>query len=426
MRVAFAVAVVLMGCGSGSTGGSGGSGAGSGGGSGVGGASGGGTGGAGGSSTGGGTGGAGGSQTGGGSGGAGGGGTVDAGVLNAFVAIGYAGRTTVSCDDGLSWVGNQSEDDQMVCFTTAPLPDGGSSDCDHHYRPGRGIAAGNGWFVATFGWGDPGGVRRSRDGITWQTTLSGTTFAGLVHGNGKFLAASRQPRVSHDDAATWDAGGVPQLMNGATTISNVRRAGFGGDAGVFVVVGEDGAARDVMVSATNGATWTRPSTLPAGCGAAMQWEGGIVDGNGTLVMVGGDGTVCRSADNGVTWTSVSLGQTIGSRLIWTGTEFMVWGGNKLFRSANGVTWVSMATSLKITLADGGMQNAALDLGPVARSPNGTFVGVNGGWQQWYDKQLFLRSTDGLAWTSLPKNKYTASHPMTHIVWGPAQRSAVCP
>ena len=57
---------------------------------------------------------------------------------------------------------------------------------------------------------------------------------------------------------------------------------------------------------------------------------------------------------------------------------------------------------------------AIDLGPVARSPAGTFVGVNAGWQQWYDKQIFLRSTDGLTWTALAKSKFTPSHPMTRI------------
>lgn len=159
----------------------------------------------------------------------------------------------------------------------------------------------------------------------------------------------------------------------------------------------------------------------------MQWEGGIADGNGTLLMVGGDGVVCRSIDNGQNWTSVSLGGAVGSRVIWTGTEFFVWGGNKLYRSTNGVGWVSMPTTLKRALADGGSSTeAGPDIGPVSRSPGGTFVAVNGGWQQWYDKQLFLRSTDGLTWQSLPKSKYAPSHPMTHIVWGPVPRSALCP
>ena len=354
-------------------------------------------------------------------------GIPDAGPALAFVAIGYAGRTTVSCDDGLTWIANKSEDDSIVCFAATPLPDGGSSDCDHNYSPGRGISYGNGWFVATFGWGAPGSVRRSRDGITWQRTLEGTTYAGLVFGNGKFLAASRAPRVSSDDGLTWADGGVPNLMSGATTIYNVRRGGFGGDGGVFVLSGEDGTARDTAISSNNGATWTRPANIPAACGASMQWEGGIVDGNGTLLMVGGDGVVCRSIDNGQNWTSVSLGAAVGSRVIWTGTEFFVWGGNKLYRSTNGVGWVSMPTTLKRALADGGSSTeAGPDIGPVARSPGGTFVAVNGGWQQWYDKQLFLRSTDGLVWQSLPKTNYKPSHPMTHIVWGPAPRSALCP
>ncbi len=370
----------------------------------------------------------------GGTGGSGGGamevdaGPPDAGPISTFVAVGYAGRTTVSCDDGLTWIANKSEDDKLTCFTAGNISaDGGTSDCDHNFSPGRGIAYGDGWFVATFGWGAPGSLRRSRDGITWQRTLEGTTFASMVFGNGRFLAASSAPRISSDDGVTWDAGGKPNLMSGATNIGNVRRGGFGGDAGVFVMVGEDGTARDTAISTNNAATWSRPAMIPATCGASMQWEGGIVDGNGVLLMVGGDGVACRSIDNGQTWTAVSLGTPVGSRVVWTGGEFMVWGGNKLFRSSNGATWVSFPLTLKRALPDGGTATEGnLDLGPVARSPGGTFVAVNGGWQTWYDKQLFLRSTDGITWQSLPKTKYTPSHPMTHIVWGPAARSALCP
>lgn len=48
-----------------------------------------------------------------------------------FVAQGHAGRTTISCDDGLSWVAHQSDDDTLDCFDPY--------DCDHDAGAGRGI-----------------------------------------------------------------------------------------------------------------------------------------------------------------------------------------------------------------------------------------------------------------------------------------------
>ena len=91
-----------------------------------------------------------------------------------FVAQGDVGRTAVSYDDGYSWIGDESDDAAVVCFT-----DG--TDCDHHSGAARGLAFGDGWFLATFGWGTPGGIRRSADGIAWEPVLTGTTFGGIAY-----------------------------------------------------------------------------------------------------------------------------------------------------------------------------------------------------------------------------------------------------
>jgi len=71
---------------------------------------------------------------------------LEAGPRLLFVAVGQASRTTVSCDDGRSWTADRSDMPELRC--SAPLPDGGSTDCDHDPGAGRGIAAGDGWFVA--------------------------------------------------------------------------------------------------------------------------------------------------------------------------------------------------------------------------------------------------------------------------------------
>src|SRR5690348_12150685 len=78
-----------------------------------------------------------------------------------FVAIGKFGRVTMSCDDGQSWLVNESDDDGASCV---------GIDCDHHPGSSTGLTHGGGYFFASFGWGDnPSRIRRSADGVTWET-----------------------------------------------------------------------------------------------------------------------------------------------------------------------------------------------------------------------------------------------------------------
>lgn len=360
-----------------------------------------------------------------GGGAAGGSVVVDAGTVGLFVAIGHVNRSTISCDDGRTWVANQSDNDAIRCFTSAP--DGGSSDCDHKYGSGRGIAwsAASG-FVGNWGWGDPGVIRKSRDGVSWSVVDRGTNFASMTIGSdGTLYAASRSGKVSRNAGDTWTNAGTANLQANGQAVWNVRRGGFGGTgAGVFVVVADSNTA---MVS-SDAMMWRAPQTYPSTCGANIQWEGGVASGNGVLVILGGDGVACRSTDNGVTWTAHQTGGSIDSRLVWTGTEFVTWGSvsnqRRILRSADGMAWTSTATALRRNGAPVA-GNGPL-IGAVARSPTGTFVAANGGWQTWYASQRFFRSADGVTWDELPLTSFVGSHPIQHIVWGEGARSSACP
>lgn len=350
---------------------------------------------------------------------------VDAGTAGLFVAIGHVNRSIVSCDDGRTWVGNRSGNDEIRCFTSAP--DGGSADCDHKYGAGRGVAFTPGaGFVGNWGWGDPGVIRRSADGVNWSVVDQGANFASMAVGlDGTLFAASRSGKVSRDDGRTWTSAGTANLMAAGQPVWNVRRGGAGGTGqGVYVVVADSNTA---MVS-SDLMTWRAPQTYPSTCGASIQWEGGVASGNGVLVILGGDGIACRSTDNGVTWTEHQTGGTVDSRLLWTGTEFMTWGTvsnqRRVLRSPDGMTWTSAATSLRRNGAP--VSGGGPLIGAVARSPGGTFVAVNGGWQTWYTSQRFYRSADGVIWDELASGSYVGSHPITHIVWGEGARPAACP
>jgi hypothetical protein len=351
-----------------------------------------------------------------------GGGNVDPNLVSIFVAQGHMARTIVSCDDGMTWVGNRSDDDAYPCFS------GPGFDCDHNPGAGRGIAYGNGYFVATFGWGYPGSIRRSKNGVDWETTLPGKTFAGIVFGDGVFLAGERPPQISDGSGAMWAQGGDPD-----SAVWNTRRTGFAPhDGGRFLLAFGGNEGNDLNVSKDRGATWTRPTTLPSACAGDIQWEGGFAYGNGAIVVLGGKGVACRSLDGGDTWTESNIGGGVGARLLWTGSEFVTWGRDSnfaamRFTSTDGATWTATPTEVRKKNADGTTQTSpGPNLGAVDRSDAGTYVGVNGGWTDWYEKQRFYRSTDGITWDELPAGSFVGSHPISFITHGLAEKSAVCP
>ncbi len=345
----------------------------------------------------------GGGQGGGAAGGAGGqGGSAPEGTAM-FVAQGHLGRTTLSCDGGHSWVADQSNDDAARCWE----PPNSLPDCDHDPGAGRGIAHGEGWFVATYGWGPPGGVERSRDGVTWETVISGTTFGGVAHdGASTFVAAGNTPQRSTDGGATWTE--LPY----AGLSYPIRRFGYvPHDGGRWIIVADGNGGREIAVSSDAGDSWTFPE-IPAGCGAAVQTDGGIAYGNGVIVIVGGDGVACRSTDGGDSWTTTSFAGSISSHLLWTGSQFVVWSPGQLHASSDGESW----TSTDIT--------PALTIGPAAVSDDGVFVAVRGGWQVWYEDQAFYRSEDGISWEVLAPGSFAGSHPIRDIAFGHVD--AACP
>ncbi|MFO0563158.1 MAG: hypothetical protein U0269_34370 [Polyangiales bacterium] len=322
-------------------------------------------------------------------------------LVPVFVAQGHLGRVTVSCDDGRTWVANRSTDDAARCFT-------GGLDCDHNPNAGRGLAYGNGYFVATFGWGMPGVVRRSRDGLTWEDTLAGRTFADVAFGNGVFLANDRTLQRSSDGSGWMAAGTTNAGPWNVRTIEFVPH----GPRGRFLVSAESGTDRDIVWSDDNGSSWHRASTRPPECG---QYAKGFAYGNGVAVLTSGVGHVCRSTDGGDTWTTVSVAMGELSTPLWTGSEFFAWAGSQLWRSADGRQWSSAA-----------LVGTQVSIGAVARSAAGTFVAVRGGWQVWYDQQRFYRSTDGIRWDTLAAGSYVGSHPINFIEFGYAPAGTVCP
>jgi hypothetical protein len=327
-----------------------------------------------------------------------------------FVAQGYVDRTTISCDDGRTWIANQATErdldgdgtnDLFECF------DG--IDCDHDRGRAKGITYAHGWFVATWGWGAPGTVRRSRDGRAWADVLTGHTYGGIANGESAIVLGSGAPQRSIDDGATW-------TEQDSVDVGNVRRAGYApGGGGRWILVGEDGGTVRVRVSRDGGESFVAATAVAATCGRSIQNDGGIGHVGDVIVMVGGDGAVCSSSDGGDTWIAgESLGAISSSEVVSTGTEVLAWGEGQLHRTSDGTVWTHTP-----------LASSGVSIGAVARSSSGTFVAVNSGWDRWYDQQRFYRSADGVTWEALAAGAFAGSHPIHQITWGMAAASA-CP
>ncbi len=327
--------------------------------------------------------------------GAGGTGSEKVGV---FVAQGHEGRITRSCDDGLTFPYNHSTDDAFRCFVDA------EHDCDHSEVAGRGLAFGADSFVATWGWGHPGKLQRSTDGKDFADVMTETpTFADVAYGNSVFVTGGNPTRVSVD-GKTWEMGGKLTFDFNYRGIEFVPTAG-----GMFVVTGESGAQRAISTS-RDGKLWMAASQRPDPCGQELRGVAGSPD---VMLVASGQGHVCYSAD-GDAWTHVAIADRLTSPPLWTGSEFWIYSGSKLFKSPDAKTWTNQ-----------NIEPTNISIGPLARSPQGTLVAANDGWQVWYEKQHFFRSTDGVHWDTLPATAFTGSHPINFISFGYVPPSAGC-
>jgi hypothetical protein len=315
-----------------------------------------------------------------------------------FVAQGIAGRTLISCDDGRSWVADQSDRGWKYCD---------SNDCSHDSGAGKGVIWADGWFFLTFGWGAPGSIRRSRDGVTWESMLVGENFGGITYGNGRIVAAHKYGRYSDDLGETW-----PDPRIASISGKNVRAATFvPHGAGLFLIAASSSSTSEIVYS-SDGIYWSAPDSLPAACAQEIRNSQRFVYGNGIIATAGGNGVICRSTDGGRTWTSKSISNGLGGGAVWTGSEFMTWDDGTVFRSTDGDTWTEADT----------VPND-LDVGAVAISDSGTIAVID---REHYENQRAYRSVDGVHWEELPESAFMGGHPMRAMTFGYGQPSEHCP
>jgi hypothetical protein len=152
---------------------------------------------------------------------------------------------------------------------------------------------GDGQFVLTWGWGQPGTLVRSEDAAEFVTVLTETpTFADVAFGNGRFVANNSPTRISDDGGKSWAEGGPLDININTRAIEFVPH-----EAGWFIVAGESGEQRAIVRSA-DGVTWTPASDAAAAVRVAHA-------GDGVRRRGGGDGE--RE------WVSCAARSTAGTR-----------------------------------------------------------------------------------------------------------------
>jgi hypothetical protein len=317
------------------------------------------------------------------------------GLVPLFVAVGEMGRTTVSCDDGRSWVGERAA-------TETPCS---GSECDHSQYANSGLtysAEGHRWFSSR-GWGYDGPLEYTDDGESWTTVPRQGRWDGLVAGGGSVYVQADPALRSDDFGLTF------REQDRARPMGFVRGTVFYADQ-LFWMLSDRG---EIFKSADRTATWSAPKAKESRCSQGWQMnQGGLAAGNGVVVMVSsGQGVVCRSTDRGETFDYVTtFPENTASPLFFADGRFWVYSGNVLHRSRDGMSWENTSV------------DNFNDLRPVARSDMGTWVAVQG----VYEDQRFGRSTDGVRWEVLSNANHKRSHRVRMISFGYGKRPKACP
>lgn len=359
---------------------------------------------------------------------------TEPGKISVVVAQGGMGRTTISCDDGKTWIRDRSwitEANDLVCNKSTPVRCAGStsagtptactiknqsgscethSPCDCVHDPGvpHGIAAGNDSIVSVFGLGAPGRVIRTTDALHWTDVydVSYSTFGGVRFGGGRFVMATETLNVaglpahslSSVDGTAWQRDGIAASTR-ALAYSGMDR---------FLIMHENG----LRYTTDAGKTWMTPADHVIDCATPMTWAGGGVYGNGILLTLSETGYVCRSTDGGVTWTRAQISNAISSNGIWASNQFMFWTDDFIrHTSPDGQTWTHtpMVTKIKI--------------GQTVQTPSGQFVAANG---SGYEEQKIFTSSDGLTWTESTQTAPVADrHFIAGLAVGLVDRTPGC-
>jgi photosystem II stability/assembly factor-like uncharacterized protein len=259
----------------------------------------------------------------------------------------------------------------------------------HENRKFSIIASGGGKYAGFSS--DSGSVAFSSDGINWSnsnTVISPSRDINLSYGVGKWIAAvgdgqSLSIISSANEGINWNiinANGLPQKNNSISESKIINAE----ENWVFLrrYYTNSSSSNDIWCSSNSGVTWSK------------KWDVGrynsIAYGNGVVIAVGENGSVLRSSDKGVTWSSNNTGVSSSlldiaygnGRFVAVGEQGMV-----LVSTNNGSTWSSQRVDS--SAYPNSIESVAFG--------DGVFV-LSGGRFYGWGEVSGSSSKDGLIWT----------------------------
>lgn len=329
------------------------------------------------------------------------------GKVGAFVAAGHMSRTVMSCDDGRTWINDQSANDSTRCWVDG---DPNYLECDHTPYSFTGLDYNNGWFFTMAGWGYPGSLRRSQNASQWQT-LHSVQGNGIAFINNILYVQWQNGFRSSDMGVTLNPVTSGALQN--LSFPMVSRLGA-----LTMAVGRSDSSQRFALSRDQGLSWTYPASLQ------VTWIKKVATSPNRLVAIGhNDSAISFSAtstDNGSTWTvrEHTMRDLYWDQLIFDGEKFISWGNGQRWISFDGLNWMGQAITVESL-------NGQPFRGPVAYSPvTKTFSMITSNWGNYYSRQKSYRSIDGgLTWSLLTAAAFRGGHPIHSIVYGEVNSTA---
>lgn len=234
-----------------------------------------------------------------------------------------------------------------------------------------------------------GGFFTSSNGTSWQRVPNVSFDAAKVVWTGTRFVAVGQGAMWSADGLTWSlaTGGI-----GSARLDNALWTGTR-------VIATDSRTGSMFTSA-DGTSWQNVATVPLFGVTQLAWSGRLLVG-----LAGGSSSgefVYVSSDTGRTWTQSQRLTTLGrGRLIWNGTAFVIWGGNSIAISPDGLAWSTLSTNIDWVVSGaanasgfGGVEDLLWTGDRYLAISATTFDGVVLG------RGVILTSTNGRQWTEV--------------------------
>ena len=269
-----------------------------------------------------------------------------------FLAVGFHGRSIISCDEGRTWIENQER---------GPA---GESDNWHRWYTPKGLTYGDGMFIFLTGWGKNGTANVTRNGVDWERiNVDNKDYYGGVGYMGDRFVAIGGGHVKESK----DRGMSRSKAEGGPGGNNLRTAA----AYPGIMIGGKDTNLKMRVGGGNWRGFSCSGYDTGGIGH----EGGFAGGNGMVMLVTPGSRWCSyKTSNGDKIADGNFGKKTAARPTYSEKAKRFWVGNrrlrKVYTTKDGRNWDTK---------DSG--EAEIEL--VAESDAGNLVGISGGNKFYY-------------------------------------------